>query len=672
MSSLAAGAFLQGIVGGINTRHSWDDRKRNQRLQDEDRSFLARQRQFQMERDQQQLEWDKEDRRIAAEARKRTNKTAVDAEEEKRRIAKAWAAAQAPVDPVLPSDPSTSPRSQVPSRSMQSAQPGQTPASESAGPAISDRPTPTLPPLPQRRMAPPAQPLASAVGDPSLAGSEGNDRLQSRAQDDQLALSRGLAPEPMPAPTVPSTPDAPPQLGRVFPFAPDRPGQQRSRLPLPEKVSLPDQDLDALQRLQAARVVPAPRVMAGDPSAPGRPVPVNDTGMAGAKLQADSASADMEWAAARRVEPVGGVSPGYGSPTADPAVQRGGAQRVPPPPTRNEMRPPSVAPQSAPVEAMASAPQIAQLSAVNPMASSRSIAVSRHSDKTPGEAFASGDPQAAQAKTAEATSAAASAPSVAVTAEPVQRAARSMDVRTASPAQIQKTGDRVAKSAWDRFMETGVPAIVDGYMQNGDVNKAKEFMQFVDAENTREAIGHWTKMQFSAAIGDEAGFLKNAAAAYNSAGYYDDGYELIPEDSGMTRDEGGDVVGARLSFRNLDTGEVFTQKMDGPADFFAMGIGLLAPETVFENYSQQVATIQAAEAAAQKVALESGIKLREDTWSRFSEAYKLAQEQSGGALGGVSDPQAVTDSALQILQSYEALVGGGRSPSAAPIISSRP
>ena len=72
------------------------------------------------------------------------------------------------------------------------------------------------------------------------------------------------------------------------------------------------------------------------------------------------------------------------------------------------------------------------------------------------------------------------------------------------------------------------------------------------------------------------------ADAYEANNYYDDGLSIVREDSSLTRDDAGNIVGARITFRDDATGETFTQNVSDVRDVVASAIGIMAPEKAFE------------------------------------------------------------------------------------------
>ena len=104
MTGTPFGGFVSGLFQGIESRHGWDDRKRRQKLEDEDYEFRRKERVWAAE-DQA---WQQEDRAYTRSERERTRG---EREEEKRLAEEALAAAKAAqaggrsIDPAAPAAP---------------------------------------------------------------------------------------------------------------------------------------------------------------------------------------------------------------------------------------------------------------------------------------------------------------------------------------------------------------------------------------------------------------------------------------------------------------------------------------------------------------------------------------------------------------------------------------
>ena len=132
----------------------------------------------------------------------------------------------------------------------------------------------------------------------------------------------------------------------------------------------------------------------------------------------------------------------------------------------------------------------------------------------------------------------------------------------------------------------------------------------------------------AATMGDEDGLLDHLSDTYNS---FDDGYEVVRADSGFERDEAGNITGAKLTFKNTKTGEVFSRDYEDQSDLIEQGIYALAPETVFEMLWEQNQEAQKVRVTQQKGVIDKQDKMQS---SIISEAARLRKQYTEQTLYG--------------------------------------
>lgn len=163
---------------------------------------------------------------------------------------------------------------------------------------------------------------------------------------------------------------------------------------------------------------------------------------------------------------------------------------------------------------------------------------------------------------------------------------------------------RTERAAEDDFLEeyrkVGVPQIIEHFLKTGKVDQAKAFQTWVDDEGVKEGQRAWAKGVQAAQMGDEEGFFDHLTDAYNSTDYFDDGFEAVREESGITKDDKGNVTGAYITYRDQETGEKKRIDYDEIEDLYRMGIQFLSPEAVFEHGMEQVAKADEIRAANEK------------------------------------------------------------------------
>lgn len=144
--------------------------------------------------------------------------------------------------------------------------------------------------------------------------------------------------------------------------------------------------------------------------------------------------------------------------------------------------------------------------------------------------------------------------------------------------QINRVVDTSAKA----FTSEKVPAIVEHYIRTGQIEKAQAFEKWVEDRGVQKGMRSWMKAIHSFQVGDGDGFLDSMADAYEADNYYDDGLSIVREESSLTRDDRGNIVGARITFKEEATGRTFTQNVTDVRDLVASAIGVMAPEKAFE------------------------------------------------------------------------------------------
>lgn len=236
-------------------------------------------------------------------------------------------------------------------------------------------------------------------------------------------------------------------------------------------------------------------------------------------------------------------------------------------------------------------------------------------DATPAQLAATGQPGAMEA--AVQAQAAEPAPSVQQVAAVADR--REMPLKGApDTTRAARTNDFLT-----RYAKVGAPMMIEHYLKTGNPQKAAAFEQFIDRAETREAMKSWADATFYAMAGDDERFISSLADAYNARGYFDDGYEAIAEKSGIIRDEQGNVIGAKITFKDTTTGKVFEQQFDGFDDLYRVGVHMLAPEQVFEHGWARIEAAETRRAAILSEMRKHGLKASKSDEERIKDAYDL-------------------------------------------------
>lgn len=259
--------------------------------------------------------------------------------------------------------------------------------------------------------------------------------------------------------------------------------------------------------------------------------------------------------------------------------------------------------------------------------------------------------------TQEAASTAAGAMEQTPSGQAVTAVAQGMGV-SPSTKQPAEAREHIVGTWMDQFQEQGMPIIVRGMMERGEYDAAQKMQEWADTAAAKTGLRHWANAGLAASIGDFDAFADNLAAAYNTSGYFDDGYSMIREKSDFIRTPEGDVAGAVVTFRDDATGREFQQQFDSADDLLQAGIQLLSPEAVMEHLlAQQTAQTEALRAAADKAEAEAkDLTRRIDSIAKtiFDSANKNALPGDEG----MSYADARAQAALQLGVEPEGMAGG--------------
>lgn len=148
----------------------------------------------------------------------------------------------------------------------------------------------------------------------------------------------------------------------------------------------------------------------------------------------------------------------------------------------------------------------------------------------------------------------------------------------ATPSQRGKAATGFVSS----YQREKMPAIVQHYLRNGEVEKAQAFEEWMQDRGVKQGMKAWASAVHAFSLNDIDGVLDGLAEANNAPNYYDDGLSVIREKSKPIYAGNGDLLGVSITWRNDATGEEFAQNVEGINDLMAVGVGLLAPEKAFE------------------------------------------------------------------------------------------
>ncbi|MDP0928500.1 hypothetical protein Q0601_15040 [Paracoccus onubensis] len=140
---------------------------------------------------------------------------------------------------------------------------------------------------------------------------------------------------------------------------------------------------------------------------------------------------------------------------------------------------------------------------------------------------------------------------------------------------------KAAKTYTDTWMQVGAPIYQRELLKQGRIDDAKAMDDWMRSTETRAGMEAFSEATFAAMSGDAEKAAEKIIEAYNTTGYFDDGYEIVKEQSELIRDSNGEVVGLKLAMRNQATGEIM-ESVDEIDDLLNKALYLISPEKAFE------------------------------------------------------------------------------------------
>lgn len=156
-----------------------------------------------------------------------------------------------------------------------------------------------------------------------------------------------------------------------------------------------------------------------------------------------------------------------------------------------------------------------------------------------------------------------------------------------TPAQI----DRAATSYMQSYRDNGLPVITKELMRQGKFAEAESLRTFVNDAAAQDGMKAWSGAVFAAMSGDIDTAADLMIDAYNANGYFDDGYQIDKAQTQLIKADDGEVMGVRLAMVNQQTGETVVQEAE-ISDLIQRGLWLLSPEKAAEQYLARQQAIQ--------------------------------------------------------------------------------
>lgn len=212
-------------------------------------------------------------------------------------------------------------------------------------------------------------------------------------------------------------------------------------------------------------------------------------------------------------------------------------------------------------------------------------------------------------------------------------AGRGLPEDTSGKPPTEAKRKQFASDFMDHYREVGAPMVYEALISKGQFDKAEAFRAFLDKDATKAGMENWARAAFAASVGDMDTFASEIMDAYDRLDYFPDGTTIVREESGFTKDQQGNITGAKLTFKDAKTGNTWDQVFTDPNDMVRMGITLLAPEEAFEYYFEEQQAASEAARGLQTKQAEAEAAATKETEKRIDEVAKIIYESSAGLDG---------------------------------------
>lgn len=157
------------------------------------------------------------------------------------------------------------------------------------------------------------------------------------------------------------------------------------------------------------------------------------------------------------------------------------------------------------------------------------------------------------------------------------------DKTYADQGSARKAAESQVGDISEFYNKVAAPKIYEQMLEI-DPEKAAAWKEFTDSQGFKAGMRHWSTAVARAHAGDFEGAGNALLKAYNARGYLDDGTTATAFTP--NKDEQGNIHGATITFKGPD-GKEYQQSFNGTDDLLKVGVGMLAPEKVFDFYHQE-------------------------------------------------------------------------------------
>ena len=192
------------------------------------------------------------------------------------------------------------------------------------------------------------------------------------------------------------------------------------------------------------------------------------------------------------------------------------------------------------------------------------------------------------------------------------------------------------KPLMDYYATNVVPKVRDAYLEIGDMQAAQGWDNWIQQRESQQGMKHWASSVMHYQMGNVEGFMDNLMKAYNTSGYYDDGFEAVGYEL-IGNKENPEAI--EIEFKTPD-GKTQKQRFSDSADVYRLGAMALSPESVYKTGLEYIRTQDKlrADAMNQEAQFESQVKLE-----THKSNLRIREEQNKAINSGKYDSKKVNE-----------------------------
>ncbi len=192
-----------------------------------------------------------------------------------------------------------------------------------------------------------------------------------------------------------------------------------------------------------------------------------------------------------------------------------------------------------------------------------------------------------------------------------------------SSDEAREAAEKAAGSVFQFVNGEHVDRVVKAALDAGDRQLAEAYPRWLQDQKVQAGVKHFSDAVGRFSVGDLDGAIDSLNSAYNSRGYFDNGFQTRV--AGVKRDESGKPIAADVEFVNEQTGASHVERDVDMNQLFHGAVAMLSPDKVIAFGMEKV---KAEQEAAQADAKDRRA-LALDVAKKRAEAEIKRQEEAG-------------------------------------------